>query len=402
MDYSLTFEQKAIQKVARDFAAKEIAPVVNKYENEGIFPRHIIRRMGEMGFLGCAFPEAYGGSELGFITMVLIIEEITKVMMSLGSAWNMNAMTCPYAILNWGTEEQKQKYIGPLISGEKIGYMALTEPGGGSDVVGAMKTRAVRDGDYYVINGSKMFITLATEADWGLLYCKTDPNAGHAGVSGFIIETATPGFKATRIPTVGLGKAIPTCEIALEDVRVHTDNLLGKEGQGFMIAMQALDFGRITVAARSLGLAQACLDASLKYCNEREAFGQKIGKFQMVQRLIAESVVEVDAARLLLYRVAYLMDCGNVPTRESSIAKYYCAETAYKAAQAAIEIFGGYGCCEEFPIARYLNQAQIARTGEGSANIQRSIIAQDALGWKKADKGIKRKIKLKTDIEPAE
>ncbi|NPV90148.1 MAG: acyl-CoA dehydrogenase [Firmicutes bacterium] len=403
MDFTLSFEQKTIQKLARDFAAKEVLPVAAKYEKEGIFPRDIIRKMGELGFMGCAFPEEIGGSELGFMNMVLIIEEITKVMASLGSAFNMNAMTCPYAIAMFGTDEQKQKYVRPLITGEKIGYMGLTEPGGGSDVLGGMKTRAVKDGDYYVLNGSKTFITFATEADWGVLYCKTDPSKGHAGISGFIIETNTPGFTATRINTVGMGKAVPTCEIALEDVRVHKDNLLGEENKGFGYAMTALDHGRITVATRAVGLAQASLDAALKYANEREAFGQKIGKYQMVQRLIAETICDVEAARLLVYRAAYLMDCGYVPTRESSIAKYFAAETSYKASQVAVEIFGGYGVCEEYPISLYNGQAQLVRTGEGSPNIQRQLIAQDALGYKKASRGNRRIIKLRSDIvEPEE
>jgi isovaleryl-CoA dehydrogenase len=321
-------------------------------------------------------------------------------MPSLGSAWNMNGLTCPYTILNWGTEEQREKYIPDLISGKKIGFMALTEPGGGSDVIGAMRTRAVKDGSHYVINGSKMFITYASEADLGLLYCKTDPEAGHKGVSCFIVDTSWSGFKAKAIPMKVLGACAPAAEISIEDLRVPAENLLGEEGKGFTIAMNGLDYGRICVAARTLAIAQACLDASVKYCNEREAFGQKIGRFQMIQHLLADMVVEVEAARLLVYRAAMLYDKGLVPTLESSMAKYYAAEVCARAAHAASEIFGGYGVTDEYPIAHYLNMAHFYRAGEGAANIQRVLIAEDALDIRKANRhAMKRKYKLRSDIQ---
>lgn len=396
MDFSLTDEQKDIQKLAKDFAAREIAPNRNKYGNA--FPGDLYRRIGEMGFLGCIFPEKYGGTETGFLSMVLIIEEITKVMPGIGYVWNANNTTGPYPILQWGTEEQRQKYIPDLISARKIGFNGLTEPGGGSDVVGGIKTRAVRQGDHYILNGTKMFISNAGDAALGIIYCKTDPGAGHRGISAFIVETDTPGFSTRPIPMRILGR--PTAyEISLEDVKVPKENLLGKEGNGFTIAMHALDHGRITVAARVLAISQGCLEASIKYCNEREAFGQKIGNFQMIQRSIAEMVAEIEASRLLIYQAAHLMDRGETPTRINSIAKYFASEVCMRAAQHTFEIFGGYAFADEYPISDFYSYAQLFHTGEGSANIQRVLIAQDALGWKKADRHkIERKFRLKSDI----
>jgi glutaryl-CoA dehydrogenase (non-decarboxylating) len=277
-----------------------------------------------------------------------------------------------------------------LLSAEIFGCNAMTEPDGGSDFLGAMRTRAIRDGDDYVINGSKMWITNANVADVAIVYAKTDPSAGHQGVSAFVVPTDTPGFETTRVPCRVLGKLMPTNAVSLTDVRVPAHFMLGAEGEGFKVAMNAMDFGRLSVAARSLGLAQACLDASLEYANFREAFGQKIGSFQMIKHQLADMVVEVAAARHLVYHAAALYDEGIVPTRESSIAKYYAGEVCNRAAQAATEIFGGYAFSDELPISIYLNYAKLWQTGEGSANLQRVLLADDALGWKSMDRHRKK------------
>ena len=273
-----------------------------------------------------------------------------------------------------------------LISGELLGCNAMTEPDGGSDFLGAMRTRAVRDGDDYVLNGAKMWITNANVADVAIVYAKTDPAAGHRGVSAFVVPTSTPGFEAVRVPCRGLGKLMPTTAVSLTDVRVPADALLGAEGQGFVVAMNAMDYGRLTVAARSVGLAQACLDAALAYADERTAFGEKIGSFQMVKKQLADMTAEVAAARALVDAAAERYDAGDLATRECSIAKYYAGEVCNRAAQATAEIFGGAAFMDELPIGLYLNFAKLWQTGEGSANIQAVLIADDALGWKKMDR----------------
>ena len=299
---------------------------------------------------------------------------------------NLQAATVPLTIHNWGTDELIERYVPKLLAAEIFGCNAMTEPDGGSDFLGAMRTRAVRDGDDYVINGAKMWITNANVADVAIVYAKTDPEAGHRGVTAFVVPTDTPGFTANRVPCRVLGKLMPTNEISLVDVRVPAANMLGQEGDGFKVAMNAMDFGRLTVASRSVGLAQACLDASLQYANEREAFGQKIGNFQLIKRQIADMVVEVAAARALVSRAAELYDQGDIATRESSIAKFYAGDVANRAAQATAEIFGGFAFSDELPISTYLNYAKLWQTGEGSANIQAVLIAADALGWKRMDR----------------
>lgn len=400
MDFELSSEQKAVRQLARDFARKEILPVVPEIMAEGRFPRELIRRLGEVGFLGATFPEKYGGSELGFVMLALISEEIGKAMPVLGSAFNMNSMTVPFTILNWGTEEQIERYVPPLISGQKIGFFGLTEPDGGSDVVGAMKTRAVRDDSHYILNGGKVFITFLCEADYGVVFAKTDPELKHRGISAFIVPTNLPGVTRQKMKLSALGSTMATGELTLEDVRVPKENLLGEEGQGFTTAMNALDYGRLTVPARAVGLAQGCLEEALRYANERMAFGKRIGEFQMVQHSLADMVVEVDAARLLVWRSAYLKDRDLPSTRESSISKYYSSEVAMRAVRAAAEIFGGYAVSDEYPLSKYLNYTYLLLAGEGSPNIQRVLIAEDALGWKNANRhAIPRRFSLRSDLQ---
>jgi glutaryl-CoA dehydrogenase (non-decarboxylating) len=379
-------ELRQLREVVRDFGSKEIRPVFRELEQAGAFPRQIYRNMGELGFFGCIAPEALGGNGAGYQALAVIAEEIAYAYPPLSASMNLQAATVPLTIANWGRPDVAERYVPGLVAGDLIGYNAMSEADGGSDFLGAMRTRAERRGDHYVINGSKMWITNANVADVGIVYCKTDPSQRHKGVSAFVVETNTAGFASQRVKCSALGSLMPTNGLTFDDMRVSADSLLGAEGAGFTVAMNAMDFGRLSVAARSLGLARACLDESVTYANQRMAFGKKIGHFQMVKQQIADMTCEVAAVRALVAQAAQLYDDGSVPTRESSIAKYYAGEVCNRAAQAASEIFGGYAFSDELPISIFLNYAKLWQTGEGSANIQAVLIADDALGWKPMDR----------------
>ncbi|MBY7144506.1 acyl-CoA dehydrogenase family protein [Virgibacillus sp. NKC19-3] len=399
MNFSLSEENIAIQKSVRAFANKEIIPVIQEYEKERKFPRDILRKMGNQGYFGTTFPEFVGGTELGFVNLAIICEEISKVHPALGYAFNMQSMTCPFTILNWGTDSQIEKYVPDLIAANKIGMFALTESGGGSDAAGAMKTVAELKGDEYVLNGSKVFITFANEADYGVLFAKTDPSAGHRGISAFIVETDLPGFEANPIEMSGLGYMMRSCEVFLDNYRIPKENLLGREGEGFKIAMNALDYGRLTVPSRLIGIAQGCLEHSIEYANNRVLKGNSIGNYQMIQHLIADMTVEIEAARMLVYKSAYLKDKGETASRESAHSKYFASTTATKASRAAYEIFGGYALTDEYPIMKYINYANMLHLGEGAPNVQRVLIAEDALGMKDANRHkIRRRFSLNSDL----
>ena len=372
--------------LVRDWGVREVRPRIRELEERGEFPRELYREMGELGLFGCCFPERLGGNGAGFRALAAVAETLAWVYPPLSAPMNLQAATVPLTIANWGSPELVERYVPGLVRAELLGCNAMTEPDGGSDFLGAMRTRAVRDGDDYVLNGAKMWITNANVADVAVVYAKTDPAAGHRGVSAFAVPTATPGFEATRVPCRVLGKLMPTNGLTLTDVRVPAANLLGAEGQGFAVAMNAMDYGRLSVAARSVGLAQACLDAALGYADQRVAFGEKIGSFQMVKKQLADMTVEVAAARALVEKAAAAYDGGTIATRESSIAKYYAGEVCNRAAQACAEIFGGAAFSDELPVSIYLNYAKLWQTGEGSANIQAVLIADDALGWKDMDR----------------
>ena len=377
---------QALRRLVHDWGVQEVRPRVRELEERGEFATDLYRQMGRMGLFGCCFPESEGGTDAGYRALAAVSEELAWVYPPLSAAMNLQAATVPLTISNWGAPEVIERYVPGLISGQLLGCNAMTEPGGGSDFLGAMRTRAVRDGDDYVINGSKMFITNANVADVAVVYAKTDPDARHRGVTAFVVPTSTPGFQVARVPCRVLGSLMPTNSITLDDVRVPAQNLLGDEGQGFSVAMSAMDFGRLTVGARSVGLARACLDAALAYANEREAFGQRIGEFQLIKRQVADMTAEVAAAALLVRDAAERYDRGENATRASTIAKYFGGEVCNRAAQATAEIFGGYAFTDEFPVSIYLNYAKLYQTGEGSANIQAVLIADDALGWKSMDR----------------
>jgi isovaleryl-CoA dehydrogenase len=306
---------------------------------------------------------------------------------------NMQAMTCPFTILNWGSEEQIRRYVPDLIAGRKIGMFALSESGGGSDPAGAMKTVARRQGDRYLLNGGKMWITFADACDTGVLFAKTDPAAGHRGITAFIVSPKNvKGFTAKPIAMRGLSPILCSCTVHLDDFAVPVDDRLGAEGDGFKIALSALDYGRLTVSARLVGLAQACFDLAVAYARERVVGGEAIGRYQMVQQLIADMAVEIDAARLLTYRTAWTMQRAAPATRAASYSKYAASRAAKHAAQAVAEIYGGYALADEYPVSYYTAHINMLNVGEGAPNVQRILIAEDALGYKDASRhAVKRR-----------
>lgn len=384
MDFALSDDLLAIRKVARDFAQNEIAPTVDADDKAHRFRRDIVDKMGELGFLGCPVPEQYGGSEMGYLAWVVIAEQIARVHSSMRLPFNMQ-MGPALTLLRYGTEEQKRKYVPGLASGEKMGCFAITEPNAGSDVA-SMRTTAIKDGDFYVLNGGKTWISNAQVADLALVYAYTDPGTKVKGMSAFIVEMNTPGISVAPIEEKLGTWAAPTGEIIFENCRIPKDALIGKEGDGFKICMNQLNDTRLGCAAGALGVAQACVDAAIEYANQREQFGQPIGKFSTIQDMIAEMVVETEAARMLVYRAAWLKDQNQPSALETSMGKYFAAEAANHCADKAVKIFGAYGYSEEYAVARYYRDAKSYQIVEGSSAIQKMIIGQDALGYRKANR----------------
>lgn len=387
MDFSESPEIAAVRDSVRRFYEQEIAPAIDGYERSGEFPYPIIERMGAAGFFGAAFTEEVGGTDLGFSAVAAIAEEISRLSPGFGYAMNMQAMTCPYTIFNWGTPDQVARFVPDIIAGRKIGMFALTEPGGGSDPAGVMKTTARRDGDDYVLNGSKIWITFAHAADVGVLFARTDPEAGRRGISAFIVEPkSAPGFTARPIPMRPLSNCLRSCEVFLDDFRVPAANRLGAEGDGMKVALNALEYGRLTVSGRLVGLAQACFDLAVKYARERVVGGNEIGRYQMIQHPIADLAVGIDAARLMVARMAWLMDRGDRSTRAAARAKYFAAEVAQKAAHTARDVFAAYALAEGHPVNTLVAYVNMLTVGEGTPNVQRILIAEDALGYKDANR----------------
>ncbi|MBI4320168.1 MAG: acyl-CoA dehydrogenase family protein [Chloroflexi bacterium] len=380
MDFELSEEQVAMRDLARDFAEKEIAPIVEEDEKHHRFRPEIVRKMGDLGFFGVVIPEEYGGTGLGLLSSVVITEEIAKVSASYGLPFNMQTIGPGLTILQFGTEEQKQKYLPRLVDGSSIGCFAITEPGSGSDVA-SMKTTAVEQEDCFVLNGQKTWISNAHVADVGLVYAYTDRAAKAKGMSCFLVELKnTPGVTTVPIETkLGLFSA-PTGEIIFEDAKIPKSALLGQRGDGFKICMWQLDNTRISCSARAVGVGKACIEVAVKYALERDQFGQPIADFQMIQDQIAQMYVENDAARQLVHRAAYNRDKGARNSLEISMAKYFSAEAVNKAAGEAVKIFGSYGFSTEYPAARLFHDAKSFQIVEGTSNIQKVIIAGYALG----------------------
>ena len=387
MDFEFSEEIVSIQDMARKFAQNEILPRVTEDEENHTFQKDIINKMGELGFFGCPIPEEYGGSDLGFLAHTVVTEEISKVSGSVRAGFNMQTMGTAREIFQFGTEEQKKKYIPKLVSTETLGCIGITEANAGSDV-GSMKTKAVKKGDNYILTGSKNWITYAQVADVGIMYAYTNPEVKYKGISGFIVDMHSDGISVGPTALKMGWKACPTGELFFDDVEVPAENLLGGvEGKGFACAMSGLNNTRLTAAAGAVGVSQGLIDEAIKYAQEREQFGKPIGQFQMVQEELGRMIVETEAARLMVYRCAAQKDAGNLGNvLETVMAKYYSCDVASRVADGALRILGAYGYSSEYPVERLFREAKLYQILEGSANIGKMIVATDALGYRKANR----------------
>lgn len=385
MDFTLSEELLAMKEAARDFTQKEIVPHADKWDEEHYFPIEVVRQMAELGYFGCPIPEEYGGIDIGFLAQTLLTEEVSRGSSSLRVAFNTQCLGTALSILRHGTEEQKKKWIPDLISARKIGCFAITEPNSGSDVM-SMKSTARPDGDGFLLNGSKTWISCAAQADVGIVYAYHDPEKESKGLSAFVVDMHLDGVSSSDLDKLGT-RSSPTGEICFDNVRLPGDALLGKLGDGVKICFGSLNQTRLSCAAGGVGLAQACLDTAVQYCNEREQFGQPVGKFQMNQELIANMAADIEAARLLTYRSAWQKDQGNMGNvLETCYAKYITGEMVTRCAHSAMKILGAYGYSTEYPVARFYRDAVVYQIVEGTVNVQKMIIAQDQLGYRKANR----------------
>jgi butyryl-CoA dehydrogenase len=378
MVFDLTEEQRMIQEMTKSFAQKEVLPKAAELDETGRFPEELVRQMAGLGLMGMAVPEEYGGAGMDNICYAIAMEEIARACASTAVILSVNNSLACAPILSFGNEEQKRKYLVPLASGEHLGCFGLTEPEAGSDA-GSQKTTAVRDGSHYVLNGTKNFITNATQADTCILFAMTDREKKHKGITAFILDMKLQGITIGK-KEVKLGIcASATASIILEDVKIPAADRLGNEGEGFKIAMHTLDGGRIGIAAQAIGIARASLEDSLAYAKERRQFGQPIASFQAIQWMLADMATEIDAARMLTYRAAWRKDRNLRYTRESAMAKLYASEAAMRASVKGIQIHGGYGYIREYPAERHFRDAKITEIYEGTSEIQRLVIASDLL-----------------------
>lgn len=375
MNFNLSESNLEIQKLARDFAQNRIAPVVMKYDENSEFPWEIAKELGEMGFLGIMFPEEYEGSNLSILDYAIIVEEISKADPSVGLTVASHNGLCTNHIYTFSNDEQKKKYVPDLASGRKLGAWGLTENVSGSDAAG-MATTAVREGDFYILNGSKSFITQGGVGQTAVVTAVTDKSKGSRGISAFVVEKGFEGFSVGKKENKLGMRSSDTCELIFDDCRVPAENLLGKEGEGFKQCMQILDGGRISIAALSVGIAQAALDHSIRYAKQRKQFGKSLAEFQGIQFKIADMATEVEAARLLTYKAAVLRDEGKDFKFAASLAKYYASEIATKATNEAIQIHGGYGFIKEFPVEKLYRDVKLTTIGEGTSEVQKMIMAR--------------------------
>ena len=383
--FSLSDEHKMIQNAARDFAQKEILPIAAEFDESGEFPSATIKKMGALGFMGLEVPETYGGAGMDTLAYVLALEEICKADASHGVIMSVNNSLYCHGIMKFGTEEQKKKFVTPIASGKAIGAYSLTEPQSGSDA-GTMKSRAVRDGDHYILNGRKSWVTSGPVAEYFVVFMMTDPTKKQKGVSAFLVEGNTPGLvRGKKEPKLGI-RASATSELIFEDCRVPAENMLGKEGEGFKIAMTVLDAGRIGIATQALGIAEAAYEAAKQYAVTREAFGHPIGQFQGTGFKIADMKTRIEASRLLIYNAAMAKEkAKKVSGRfslEASMAKLFASETAMYVTHQAVQIHGGMGYSKELPVERYFRDAKITEIYEGTSEIQRLVISRSELGLK--------------------
>jgi alkylation response protein AidB-like acyl-CoA dehydrogenase len=383
MDFALNDEHRMVQQMVRDFAQKEVAPTIKEYDRIHDMAPHVLPRMGELGILGICIPVRYGGQGMDYISLGLACEELEAVDSTLRVVMSVHMGLNSMGLLQWGTEDQKQRFLAPQARGEKVACFGLTEPGCGSDVA-AISSTARREGGEYVVNGEKMWISLATKADHCLWVARTNPDAAkpHDGLSAFLIEHDRPGVTCGDIEGKMGVRAGSTGWINCQDVRIPAENRIGQEGEGFKIAMSALDNGRYTVAAGATGLIRASMEASVKYAHEREAFGREIGKFQLVQQKIAYMVQFYDAARLMYLRAGWMKNQGLRNTRETSLAKWFATDASFEAASEAVQVHGAYGYSDEYDVERYLRNSKGAVIYEGTSEIHQLIQAGYALGYR--------------------
>ncbi|MGH0527599.1 acyl-CoA dehydrogenase AcdA [Bacillus cereus] len=375
MHFKLSEEHEMIRKMVRDFAKNEVAPTAAERDEEERFDRELFDQMAELGLTGIPWPEEYGGIGSDYLAYVIAIEELSRVCASTGVTLSAHTSLAGWPIFKFGTEEQKQKFLRPMAEGKKIGAYGLTEPGSGSDA-GGMKTIAKRDGDHYVLNGSKIFITNGGIADIYVVFALTDPESKQRGTSAFIVESDTPGFSVGKKESKLGIRSSPTTEIMFEDCRIPVENLLGGEGQGFKVAMQTLDGGRNGIAAQAVGIAQGALDASVEYARERHQFGKPIVAQQGIGFKLADMATDVEAARLLTYQAAWLESEGLPYGKESAMSKVFAGDTAMKVTTEAVQVFGGYGYTKDYPVERYMRDAKITQIYEGTQEIQRLVISR--------------------------
>jgi len=375
---SLSEEQRMVQKTAKEFTNNEIKPVASINDRKHRFPEGIINKLGELGFMGMSVPEQYGGSGLDYLSYILALEEICKGCASTGTIMSVNNSLVCAPIKTFGTDEQKKSILTELASGKKLGCFMLSEPEAGSDAA-SMKTTATLNGDYYLLNGTKSWITNGAEADFAVVFASTDTSLKHKGVSAFIVNMKTPGLKIGKLEDKLGIRATSTAQIFFEDCKVPANNLLGKEGEGFKIALHTLDGGRIGIGAQAVGLAQAALEESVRYAKERKAFGKTISDFQGLQFMIADMATRVEASRLLVWQAAVMKDSNVKYSKQSAMAKLYAAETAMWVTTKAIQIHGGYGYTTDYPVERFFRDAKITEIYEGTSEIQRIVIARETL-----------------------
>lgn len=378
MDFALSPKHEMLRTMYQEFAANEVEPIAEDVDHNHEFPYENVKKMAKLGFLGLPYPQEYGGAGADILAYVMAVEEISRACATHGVILSAHVSLGASPIYTYGTEEQKRKYLVPLAKGEKLGAFGLTEPNAGTDA-SAQQTIAILDGDHYVLNGSKIFITNGGIAETYIVFAMTDQSKGLKGISAFIVEKDTPGFTfGKKEDKLGINGS-STTELIFQDCCIPKENILGKEGAGFKIAMQTLDGGRIGIAAQALGIAQSALDEAVKYSKEREQFGKPISRFQALQWMIADMATQIDAARLLVYRAAYLKDNGKPYGKEAAMAKLYASETASFCANKAIQIHGGYGYMKEYKVERLLRDAKITEIYEGTSEVQRMVISGAAL-----------------------
>lgn len=378
MIFELTEDHQMMRKLARDFAEKECRPGLEERDEKEEFSRELFVKMGELGFNGVVFPEEYGGTGADYISYAIIVEELSRVDASMGVTLSAHLSLGSYPIYKFGSHEQKMKYLKPLAEGTALGAFGLTEPMAGSDASGT-RTMYVDGGDCWILNGSKIFITNAYYADTYVVFAQSDRSKGHKGISAFIVEKGTPGFSfGQKLKKMGI-RSSATYELVFEDCRIPKENLLGKEGDGFKIAMNTLDGGRIGIAAQALGIAQGAYEAAVKYAKERQQFGQQIAGFQNTQFTLADMATQIEAARLLVYQAAYLDSAGKPFGKQSAMAKLFASETAMWVTTKAVQIFGGYGYSREYPVERMMRDAKITEIYEGTSEVQRLVIGSQIL-----------------------